>query len=56
MTKTDYKMLHLHIQQLAALCMGADPYDVVGLQTHSLKADWLLERLKQQPAPLVAVS
>ncbi len=39
-------IIHLNIAQLLALAMGADPYKVVGVQTHSVKVESLLKRLK----------
>ncbi len=54
LVKTEYQMVHLHVQQLVALCLGADPYHVVGLQTHSVKVDALLERLTHQPPQPIA--
>ncbi|MFQ5519782.1 MAG: heterodisulfide reductase-related iron-sulfur binding cluster [Candidatus Methylomirabilia bacterium] len=40
-----YTMVHLHIQQLVALALGAHPYNVVGLQTHSVPVEPLLRKL-----------
>ena len=37
-------LIHLNIAQLLALAMGADPYKVVGIQTHSVKVEPLLEK------------
>ncbi len=38
-------MVVLNITQLIALYMGADPYKVVGIQTHSVKVEKLLDKL-----------
>lgn len=43
--KTNYKMIHLHVQQLVALALGADPIDVVGIQTHSVDPEPLLRKI-----------
>lgn len=40
-----FKIFHLNISQLLALAMGADPYKVVGIQTHSVKVEPLLKEL-----------
>ncbi len=48
-SRTTYKMVHLHIQQLVALALGAHPYKVVGLQTHSVEVEPLLKRLEICP-------
>ncbi|MHA1277253.1 MAG: CoB--CoM heterodisulfide reductase iron-sulfur subunit B family protein [Candidatus Helarchaeota archaeon] len=39
-------IIHLNIAQLLALSMGADPYKVVGIQTHSVKVEPILKKLK----------
>ncbi|NVM53197.1 MAG: CoB--CoM heterodisulfide reductase iron-sulfur subunit B family protein [Candidatus Helarchaeota archaeon] len=39
-------IVHLNIAQLLALSMGADPYAVVGVQTHSVKVEPILKKLK----------
>lgn len=39
-------LVFLNIAQLLALAMGADPNTVVGIQTHSIKIDPLLEKIK----------
>ena len=44
--KIPYTMAQLHVQQLVALAMGADPESVVGIQTHSVDLEPLLHRLK----------
>ncbi len=48
-TRTSYTMVHLHIQQLVALALGAHPYKVVALQTHSVEVEPLLKRLELLP-------
>lgn len=45
-TATKIGLIHLNIAQLLALSMGADPYKVVGIQTHSVKVEPLLRKLK----------
>lgn len=42
-------MIYLNISQLLALALGADPYKVVGIQTHSVKAAALLKKLGITP-------
>jgi heterodisulfide reductase subunit B len=37
--------IHLHVQQLLALALGADPERVVGVQTHSQDVEPFLERI-----------
>lgn len=46
--KTGHKhyMAVLNIAQLVALYMGADPYKVLGIQTHSVNVEPLLDKLK----------
>lgn len=39
-------LIHLNITQLAALAMGADPYEVVGIQTHTIPVEDLIDRIK----------
>jgi heterodisulfide reductase subunit B len=41
----DYPFVHLHVQQLLALAMGADPEAVVGVETHSQDVEPLLARI-----------
>lgn len=40
-----FNMFHLNISQFLALAMGADPYKVVGVQTHTVPLEPLLKRL-----------
>ena len=35
----------LYVTELVALMMGADPYDVVGLDMHAVPVEPLLERM-----------
>jgi len=42
-----FDLVHLNIAQFLALAMGADPYKVVGVQTHTVPLDNILERIKQ---------
>lgn len=46
--KTKFNIFHLNITQFIALAMGADPYMVLGIQTHTVPIEPLLKRLKQQ--------
>jgi heterodisulfide reductase subunit B len=39
-------LVHLSVAQMAALGMGADPYKVLGIQTHSVPVEGLLEKIK----------
>lgn len=39
-------IVHLNIAQLIALSLGADPYEIVGVQTHSVKVEPILKKLK----------
>lgn len=45
-TGHDYNFVHLNMSQLIALYMGADPYKVMGIQTHSVSVEPLLKKLK----------
>jgi heterodisulfide reductase subunit B1 len=44
-TKKDFPFVHLHVQQLLALALGADPDTVLGVETHSQDVEPLLERI-----------
>jgi len=44
-TGHDYKMVHLNISQAVALYMGADPYKILGIQTHTQRVEPLLDKL-----------
>jgi heterodisulfide reductase subunit B len=41
----DYPFVHLHVQQLLALALGADPEKDVGVQSHSQDVEPFLERI-----------
>ncbi|MBW4257320.1 ferredoxin:CoB-CoM heterodisulfide reductase subunit HdrB [Methanobacterium subterraneum] len=43
--KTNLNIFHLNISQFMALAMGADPYKVVGIQTHTVPVEPLLKKL-----------
>lgn len=40
-----FNMFHLNISQFLSLAMGADPYSVVGVQTHTVPLEPLLQRM-----------
>lgn len=42
---TNFKIYHLHIAQFMALALGADPYDVLGIQTHTVPVEPLIEKI-----------
>jgi len=44
---TEFNIYHLNIAQFIALAMGADPYNIVGIQTHTVPIEPLLKDLKQ---------
>ncbi|MFX1293900.1 MAG: ferredoxin:CoB-CoM heterodisulfide reductase subunit HdrB [Promethearchaeota archaeon] len=39
-----FNIFHLNISQLIALIMGADPYKVIGIQTHTMKLEPLINK------------
>ncbi|MCE7698407.1 MAG: heterodisulfide reductase subunit B, partial [Methanobacterium paludis] len=41
----ELNIFHLNISQFIALAFGADPYKVVGVQTHTVPLEPLLKRL-----------
>jgi len=43
----DFNIMCLNISQFLALALGADPYKVVGIQTHSVPVEPILENIKQ---------
>lgn len=43
---TEFKIYHLNISQFIALALGADPYKILGIQTHTVPIEPLLKRLK----------
>lgn len=45
---TEFNIMHLNISQLVALALGADPYRVVGVQTHTVSLDPILKELKKK--------
>ena len=44
-TGEEYPFVHLHVQQLVALALGADPDTVCGVESHSQNLEPLLERI-----------
>jgi len=48
-THEDYPFVHLHVQQLLALALGADPEKDVGVQSHSQDVEPFLERIGARP-------
>ena len=42
---TKFNIFHLNIAQFLALAMGADPYKVLGIQTHTVPIEPLLDKL-----------
>jgi heterodisulfide reductase subunit B len=44
-TGEELPFVHLHVQQLLALALGADPEKVVGIQSHSQDVEPFLERI-----------
>ena len=44
-----FNKFHLNISQFLALNMGADPYKVVGIQTHTAPVEPLLKKLGIEP-------
>ncbi|HYA01334.1 MAG TPA: CoB--CoM heterodisulfide reductase iron-sulfur subunit B family protein [Candidatus Binatia bacterium] len=45
----EYPFVHLHVQQLVALALGADPDTVCGVAAHSQDVEPLLERIGARP-------
>jgi len=43
---TDFNIFHLNIVQLIAFIIGADPYKVVGIQTHTVPIEPLIEKIE----------
>jgi len=43
----DFNIVCLNISQFLALALGADPYQIVGIQTHSVPVEPILEKIKQ---------
>ena len=48
-SEEEFNVIHLNIAQFIALGMGADPYKVVGIQTHTCKVEPFVEKLKENP-------
>jgi heterodisulfide reductase subunit B len=48
----EYPFVHLHVQQLLALALGADPEKVVGIQSHSQDVEPFLERIGARQTPV----
>ena len=46
MLNTKFNIVHLNISQFIALAFGADPYKVIGVQTHTVPLDPILEKIK----------
>ncbi|MDL2246736.1 CoB--CoM heterodisulfide reductase iron-sulfur subunit B family protein [Methanobrevibacter sp. OttesenSCG-928-K11] len=45
----EFKTIHLNIAQFIALAMGADPYKVVGIQTHTVPVEDIVNKLETLP-------
>jgi len=43
----DFNIFHLNIVQLIAFVMGADPYKVIGIQTHTVPIEPLIEKVNE---------
>ena len=50
-TGEEFPFIHLHVQQLLALALGADPEKVVGIQSHSQDVEPFLERIGARQPP-----
>ena len=48
--------MHLHVQQLVALALGADPDTVCGVGSHSQDVEPILERIGARDHDKVAVA
>jgi len=46
--ETEFNIFHLNIAQFIALAMGADPYSVIGIQTHTVSVAPLIKQLKSK--------
>ena len=42
----EYNIAHLNIAQFIALALGANPYSVIGIQTHTVPIEPLLTKLE----------
>jgi len=47
-----FNLFHLNISQFLALALGADPYHVVGVQTHTVPLEPMLKRLDIIQSPI----
>ena len=45
--ETEFNIIHLNIAQFIALAMGADPYKVVGIQTHTVPIEPFVKELEE---------
>lgn len=45
--ETEFNITCLNISQFLALALGADPYKVLGVQTHTVSVDPIIKKLKQ---------
>ena len=43
--ETEFNIFHLNISQFIALALGADPYKILGIQTHTVPIEPLLKKL-----------
>ncbi|WP_080460705.1 ferredoxin:CoB-CoM heterodisulfide reductase subunit HdrB [Methanobrevibacter arboriphilus] len=48
----DFKVVHLNIAQFIALILGADPYKVVGIQTHTIPIEPFIEKLNKNDSKI----
>jgi len=44
---TEFNIVCLNVAQFVALALGADPYKVVGVQTHTVPVDPIIKKIKQ---------
>jgi heterodisulfide reductase subunit B1 len=52
----EFPFVHLHVQQLVALALGADPDAVCGVESHSQDVEPILERIGARNVPVAAGS
>lgn len=50
---TKFNIMHLNITQFIALAMGADPYKVAGVQTHTVSLKNILDKIKEASPAVV---
>jgi heterodisulfide reductase subunit B len=43
--KVDFNIIHLNISQLIALAIGGDPYKTIGIQTHTVSVEPLIDEI-----------